>query len=149
MLDGEAEPATTDHVYTPQWIFDALGLRFDLDVAAPRGGVPWIPADRFYTKDDDGLAQPWDGRVWMNPPYSRPKLWVARFLEHANGVAMLPVNKAAWMDDIWDEADAIVKMPYDFAYVREGASHGIFLPTIVVAIGPENAAALHNLGTVR
>jgi hypothetical protein len=25
----------------------------------------------FYSKGDDGLNQPWYGRVWLNPPYSR------------------------------------------------------------------------------
>jgi hypothetical protein len=30
--------AGSDDYYTPRWVFDALGLRFDLDVAAPPGG---------------------------------------------------------------------------------------------------------------
>ena len=31
---------TSDDCYTPRWVFDAMGLEFDLDVAAPVGG-PW------------------------------------------------------------------------------------------------------------
>src|SRR5690606_35780948 len=54
-------PASDDY-YTPAWLFDALGLTFDLDVASPPGGVEWVPAARFYTVEDDGLSQPWTGR---------------------------------------------------------------------------------------
>jgi hypothetical protein len=56
--------------YTPRWVFDAMRLSFDLDVAAPVGGPRHVPAMRYYTPDDDGLSQPWDGLVWCNPPYS-------------------------------------------------------------------------------
>ena len=30
---------TTDDYYTPPFIFEALGLHFDLDVSGPAGGV--------------------------------------------------------------------------------------------------------------
>jgi hypothetical protein len=76
------EQDTSDDHYTPAWIFETLDLTFDLDVAAPPGGIPWIPARRYYTMEDDGLAQPWNGLVWMNPPYSNATPWVNRFLEH-------------------------------------------------------------------
>jgi hypothetical protein len=59
---------TSDDYYTPPWIFETLGLTFDLDVASPPGGIDWIPARRYFTIADDGLSQPWQGFVWMNPP---------------------------------------------------------------------------------
>ena len=56
-----------DDQYTPPWIFEALNIQFDLDVCAPEGGIPWIPATNHYSIKDDALTQPWYGNVWMNP----------------------------------------------------------------------------------
>jgi hypothetical protein len=79
-------------------VFDALGLAFDLDVAAPPGGVSWIPATRHYSARDDGLNQLWDGLIWMNPPFSNAGPWFDRFTEHGNGVAVVPMNvNASWL----------------------------------------------------
>ena len=57
--------------YTPPWVFERLGLRFDLDPCQPSGGIPWIPADTYYDLAIDGLLTPWYGLVWMNPPYGK------------------------------------------------------------------------------
>lgn len=50
----------TDEWFTPRYIFDALGLRFNLDVAAPPGGPRHVPADAWLTPEQDGLMHPWD-----------------------------------------------------------------------------------------
>src|SRR6476659_5615033 len=61
---AEHEPCigATDDWYTPPDIFDALGLIFDLDPCSP-GPAHWVPARKIYTKEDDGLVQPWSGTV--------------------------------------------------------------------------------------
>lgn len=41
---------------------------FDLDPAATPENAK---AQKFYTKEDDGLIQPWFGNVFCNPPYGR------------------------------------------------------------------------------
>jgi len=62
--------------YAPPEIFEALGCRFDLDVASPGADVvPWIPADRHFTVADNGLDRDWgDAYVWCNAPFSREGL---------------------------------------------------------------------------
>jgi hypothetical protein len=81
--------ADTDDWYTPQWIFEKMNVTFDLDVCAPPGGVPWIPAIRSFSIDDDGLVQPWEGFIWCNPPYSAPFAWCDKWVIHGNGVIVL------------------------------------------------------------
>jgi hypothetical protein len=87
-LPADAVATTSDDCYTPRWVFDAMGLRFDLDVAAPVGGPLHVPADRYFTAADDGLAQPWQGIVWCNPPYSNFGPWADRFALHDQGALM-------------------------------------------------------------
>ncbi|MBF0326024.1 MAG: hypothetical protein HQL42_13265 [Alphaproteobacteria bacterium] len=68
MAEHEPSIGGSDDWYTPPDISEALGLIFDLDPCSPGPGH-WVPALRIYTKGDDGLAQPWEGLVWMNPPF--------------------------------------------------------------------------------
>ena len=141
----EQAERTSDDVYTPAWVFERLGLEFDLDVAAPPGGISYIPAKRYFTKADDALCQPWHGRVWMNPPYSRPTPWVERFLEHGNGVALLPCAKSRWFWTLWEQGEALhFPMPFKFAN-----DHAIYMPVIFAAMGDDNVEALRRLGRVR
>jgi hypothetical protein len=62
---------TSEH-YTPRVILDAVMAcmgGIDLDPCS-NPGEPNVPAAaRHYTEEDDGLSQPWQGRVYMNSPY--------------------------------------------------------------------------------
>jgi len=144
LFGAEQHERTSDDYYTPEWVFQRMGIRFDLDVASPPGGIPWVPADRFFTMADDGLSQEWEGRVWMNPPYSNTSPWVRRFIAHGNGVCLVPHAKAAWHLELWGEADAVV-VPRQFPFVGGWA----FLPVWFAAFGPECVEAIGNLGRVR
>ena len=136
---------TSDDYYTPKWIFDTLGLHFDLDVASPPHPTH-VPCDRFLTQADDGLTADWHGRVWMNPPFSKPALWVERWHAHANGIALTVMSKSRWFDELWtDAAVAALALPPTLKFDRGS----IFLPTMLWAIGSDNIAALHNIGHVR
>jgi hypothetical protein len=39
----EPNTGATDERYTPRHVFDALGVEFDMDVAAPFGGPRHVP----------------------------------------------------------------------------------------------------------
>jgi hypothetical protein len=140
---------STDDYYTPAWIFDELGLYFDLDVASPPGGPPFVPCDRYYTQLEDGLSSEWFGRVWMNPPFSNPAPWVHRWLEHGNGVALLPMAKGSrWLDTLWN-SDAGLVVTRRVRFHRGDTTTEISFPTAIWAIGKGNLDALARLGKVR
>lgn len=149
LFGAEQSAVTKDDHYTPQWVFDALGLTFDIDVASPPGGIPWIPKLRYFTQADDGLAQPWEGRIWCNPPFSRPGPWADRMLEHGNGILLACVSKSHWMDRIWNSDAAITLMPNHLKFERPDQSAGISWPTFMAAFGDENKTALQRIGAVR
>lgn len=78
----------SDEWYTPLPIIEKLGP-FDLDPAAPVSPL-WRTAARMIDKNEDGLKTPWGGRVWLNPPYSRPLLgqFCDKMIEHGNGIVL-------------------------------------------------------------
>lgn len=89
---------TSDEWSTPPAFVEAMAAEFgpfDLDVCCR---PETAKAARFYTKADDGLSRPWVGRVWLNPPYSKPRPWLEKAAsEVAAGratvvVALLPAS---------------------------------------------------------
>ncbi len=98
----------TDDWYTPGWIFAGLALRFSIDVAAPTGGVDWIPADRWFDESTDGAAQPWHGTVWCNPPYSDPSSFARRIVDHGDGCLLIRADLSTrWAFHAYQHADAL------------------------------------------
>ena len=149
-ISADDVPKTSDDYYTPKWVFETLGLEFDTDPAQPIGGCAWIPVKRYYTILDDGLAQEWVGRVWCNPPYSKPGEWVRRFVDHGNGVMLINLAKSKWFDELWAKADGISLLPYNMKFVTPtGKEMPIFMPTGLFAMGAENVSALKGFNRVR
>ena len=101
---------TTADWYTPKWIFDEMGLQFDLDPCQPKYKISWIPATQHYWEEIDGLSQPWNGLVWCNPPYGKyTGSWLKRMSEHKNGIALVFARTdCRWYHDYVTTADAIL-----------------------------------------
>jgi hypothetical protein len=98
-----------DEWLTPPGILKALG-EFDLDPCAPVER-PWQMAKAHYTVCDNGLLQPWHGRVWLNPPYGlRARQWLNRLAGHGVGTSLLFARTETDMffDEVWDRADALL-----------------------------------------
>lgn len=109
MKDFNLNTTNNDEWLTPPEILRALGP-FDLDPAAPIIR-PWDMAARHYTKRDDGMAQPWEGRVWLNPPYGRDTFrWLARLAAHdGGGLALIfaRTETVGFHEQIWAKAHTI------------------------------------------
>jgi phage N-6-adenine-methyltransferase len=98
---------TSDQWATPWDLVRRLESQFgtfDLDPAAQ---AHTAKAPAFYTIEDDGLSLPWFGRVWVNPPYSRPGPWCARAQEATSTgeadlvVMLLPASiDTAWFHEL-------------------------------------------------
>lgn len=93
----------TDDWATPQDLFDKLDkeFHFTLDPCATKENAK---CPKFYTREQDGLAQRWDmERVFCNPPYGRViGDWVKKMAER-NAlvcVALLPARTdTRWFHD--------------------------------------------------
>lgn len=101
-----------------------------------------------YNKNDDGLQKEWQGRIWLNPPYSRPLIekFCIKMAEHNNGIALLfnRMDSALMQDVILKKAAAmkILKGRIKFFHPdgTQGGSPGC--GSILFAFGKENAEIL-------
>jgi DNA N-6-adenine-methyltransferase (Dam) len=136
MAEHEPNIGLSSEWFTPPDIFDALGLEFDLDPCSPGAGH-WVPARKIYTVEDDGLAQPWRGLVFMNPPFGGRNghvPWLRKFLEHGNGIAVVRAyTSSAWFNEYAVRAELMLFPRGKTKFIRPDGSigrapgHGIVL----------------------
>lgn len=146
------ENFNSDQHFTPQELFASLNCVFDLDVAGFHG-QNHVPATKVFCECcHDGLKQVWSGFVWMNPPYSNPTPWIHRFIQHNNGLALLPITRGKWWDLVWASNGHILPTLYNFKFVRpDGVKRDITFRTMLFGLGQTSYQALVNskLGKVR
>ncbi|MFV0266869.1 MAG: DNA N-6-adenine-methyltransferase [Draconibacterium sp.] len=137
-----------DEWYTPAEIIRSLG-EFDLDPATSLEAYRLNQsAKHFYTLEEDGLKHPWNGRVWLNPPYSNPlaKRFLEKMAEHNNGIALVFSKiEAKWFHDVVLVHATAVKFLYERTrFFRPDGTKGMQPRngSMLVAYGIENAVIL-------
>lgn len=84
-LDNPSHQGATNTWLTPLWLINSLG-KFDFD---PCGYEGHATAKKINTTED-GLIIPWEGRVWLNPPYGKDiQKWIHKFVDHGKGIALV------------------------------------------------------------
>ena len=73
------------HLPLLEVVYRCLGC-VDLDPCSNSQLTPQVVARRYYTVEHDGLAWPWYGRVFANPPYKDVGKWTQKFIaEYEHG----------------------------------------------------------------
>jgi phage N-6-adenine-methyltransferase len=114
MINSGIMSSKTDMWATPQWLFDVLNshYRFSLDVCA----VPEnAKCKRFFSPEEDGLKQKWNGICWMNPPYGlKISKWVKKAYDSATEGALVVALLPARTDTAWFWNHVYLKAKIEF-----------------------------------
>lgn len=141
--------------YTPvQYIEAARAVMggIDLDPASCEKANRVVNAETYYTAEDDGFAQDWHGRVWLNPPYGRDDAngsnqarWSARLIADYNAerieaaVLLVSANTSEkWFQPLWDFPICFTDHRIDFTPAGQqssGANHG----SVLIYFGTDTA----------
>jgi phage N-6-adenine-methyltransferase len=136
--------SATDVYSTPQDLFDELHeeFGFTLDVCALPENAK---CPSFYTPAENGLAQPWRGVCWMNPPYGRTiGQWMRKAAEAVKQGATVVALVPARTDTRWWH-DYVVPA-HEVRYLKGrlkfgGAEHCAPFPSAIVVMKPPGRPA--------
>ena len=103
--------------YTPVNIIESartvLGV-INLDPASNPTANEIVKAEKFYTKEDDGLSFSWFGNVWINPPYAQPLIqdFANKIISERDNCSQLIVlvnnaTETKWFQCLMQKADAV------------------------------------------
>jgi hypothetical protein len=141
-----AHRGQTDTWLTPLELIWKLG-EFDLDPCCPPV-MPWSTAKVMYHEKVDGLACPWFGRVWMNPPYGPATgEWLQKLAAHGTGTALIFARTETEMfhEWVWGKATALLFLKGRLHFHREDgtrAKTNAGGPSVLAAYGDKDAMAL-------
>jgi DNA N-6-adenine-methyltransferase Dam len=138
--------SATPEWYTPRHVIDRVLKVFgeiDLDPCSNSTDpdIANVPANDHYTDAMNGLAWPWHGRVYMNPPYGDEiGQWTARLIEAYEAgeideaIALLPARTdTAWFRPLMKHRCCFVHGRLKFS----GSENSAPFPSVVVYLGPD------------
>lgn len=135
---------------TPPDLLAKLGT-FDLDPCAPINR-PWSTANNHYTIEDDGLIQPWLGRIFCNPPYDTKLIikFIERCVEHKNAIALTfaRTETKLFQELIFKHAHSIlfIKGRLSFHHVTGERGGTAGAPSCLISFDEQNTEALRRSG---
>ena len=135
---------------TPRHLVDPLG-EFDLD---PAGAPGYSLARRTFQIDDgqDGLELPWEGRVWLNPPYGKlAEPFMERLADHNRGTALIFARTETrnWHKNVWPKASGILFLKGRVSFLtaeQKSVTNNSGAPSALIAYGPDDAVKLATSG---
>jgi ParB family chromosome partitioning protein len=146
--------------YSPTEVVEAARRVFggiDLDPASCAEANAVVKAARYYTRKDDGLKQPWRGRVWMNPSFGRfAPLFAAKLATHylegavpaAVAILAAPSITTRWADALMSLNPVLCTPPERFVFrslhqmVTQTPARG----TVVLGLGVDREAFTSEFG---
>ena len=135
--------------YTPveyiEAVYEVMG-GIDLDPASNYQANETVKASEFYAEEDDGLFQPWGGRVFLNPPYGKSgPAFVRKLVDELDNTvteAIVLVNSRAtdaeWFQAMFDGIICFTDHRIDFDSPEEkrtSSTHG----SCFIYFGPNRA----------
>lgn len=104
----------SDEHFTPRNVIDAVlelyQNQIDFDSCSNDKENPNVPARNCWTKEDDGLAQVWEGNGYINPPFSLVKEFVKKLLSERTWSQVIFLCKAdsrtRWYEWLMDNCNA-------------------------------------------
>lgn len=160
-LESTQAKQKSNEWYTPAKYIDAARQvmgGIDLDPASSELANQTVKAGKIYTVEDDGLKQPWNGRIWLNPPYSSQGMvgrsgnaagpmqyFIAKLMYHYQSgdvsqavVVVTTDTDASWFQSFWE-------FPICFATHRvmfnrpDGTREKQFFGTSFIYLGPNES----------
>lgn len=133
-----------DEWYTPLPLIRSLG-EFDLDPACGPQCKNRTARKRYRTR---GLERPWDGRIWLNPPFSDVRPWVEKMRTHGNGVMLIFARtEAIWWQQTLAAAGGVFLLSRRLQFKRpDGSGNHCPIGCALFPFGDRNRDAVRRSG---
>ena len=133
--------AGNNHHYTPPEVIRAAKVAMggiDLDPAScAAANESLVKAPVWYGEEEDGVAQEWRGRVWLNPPYARGLIeaFVGKLLGEIDAGRVLHAcllthnnTETKWCNEILSRANAVCFVQRRLRFYEPDGNGGVYCP---------------------
>lgn len=117
--DPQGHKGETDVWLTPLPLLERVGV-FDYDPCPHQGHNT-----ASILEQKDGLKSKWQGKVWLNPPYSEAEEWLDKLCTHGYGCALVFARTgSAWIQKYMRAADEICFIRGRISFMRTDGTYG-------------------------